>query len=99
MTVPSPLTKDDVEACGIGLGSKCCAYIFVDGTGFNCGKVEDSLGAALTAMGNTRGLRVPTGDYPNCQISECDECGGDIHVEEGRWFHTRIDDGSHEARP
>lgn len=26
-------------------------------------------------------------------------CGGDIECDEGTWYHTRIEDFSHEAKP
>lgn len=29
----------------------------------------------------------------------CEVCNGMIHMEEGRWYHTRIEDDSHEPRP
>jgi hypothetical protein len=99
VTVPSPLSRDDVVACGIGLEGKTCCYIFADGTGLQCGKVEDALGVGLMNMGYKRDLRVPTADYPNCQLDTCGTCGGQIHVEDERWWHTRIDDESHEAAP
>lgn len=31
--------------------------------------------------------------------TECETCGADITFENGRWFHTRVEDGSHEATP
>lgn len=30
---------------------------------------------------------------------DCKHCPGEIELENGRWFHTRIEDGSHVAEP
>lgn len=38
----------------------------------------------------------PAFDMDDPEEGDCDVCGAQIHFEEGQWFHTRIEDGSHE---
>lgn len=65
------LDEDDIRHCGIGLGERCCRYLTV-GDGFQCGRENPALRAAIDVRAQTPGWSAQRnpGDapYPECQL-------------------------------
>ncbi len=46
-----------------------------------------------------RDLEAAWSDAPLAEEVDCNVCGASLVREDGRWFHERIEDGSHDPEP
>lgn len=68
--IQPPVPLPNPQACGLGKGAECCAYLVLGAGGFDCGRVDSALVAAIKkrlAAGTFNAKRDPTEPYPKCQ--------------------------------
>jgi hypothetical protein len=65
------LLIENPRACGMGEGAGCCAFLVAGGDGFECGKVDPGLAAAIRMrlFAGTMNAKYDPGDlpFPQCQ--------------------------------
>jgi hypothetical protein len=64
------LGREGFKGCGIGQGSKCCAYLVSDSRGFVCVQRTSDLAPMLrnrVLKQQINSRRLPVGEFPQCQ--------------------------------
>ena len=61
------LLKADFKACGAGRGAECCKFLVAGIAGAECAR-GSCLEKTLLARTDMIAQRVPTQEYPSCQI-------------------------------
>jgi hypothetical protein len=66
---PDPLPSGDEWRCGAGKGADCCRYLVIGTKGFQCTRDhEPSLKRLLDTRNDMTASRLPTEEYPGCQL-------------------------------
>lgn len=72
MGAPTKLLIANPNACGMGAGENCCAWLMMGPEGMECGRVtplRETL-ASRALSGAMTARRLPDAPYPDCQLGE-----------------------------